>query len=240
VRPRYVVGVAATSDQRLDRVAERRRAAALARHYRDNEDLSIHEIARRLGRAPATVKAYLYDPTGERARAVKARYRGVCRGCGALTSARNGKGDAYEYCWQCRPGAAEQRWTRELVLAGPIRNAAVFVRLVTHPRAPARWRRARAAARRRLALAWHRHRPLWNLGNRPSRCAPRVEHPGRPLGYASILVDPESELRCPWGRFAHFCVRKPSRVHPQRAAKVVRPEITGELAEMGRHGVCVI
>jgi len=115
VRPRYVVGVAATSDQRLDRVAERRRAAALARHYRDNEDLSIHEIARRLGRAPATVKAYLYDPTGERARAVKARYRGVCRGCGALTSARNGKGDAYEYCWQCRPGAAEQRWTRELV-----------------------------------------------------------------------------------------------------------------------------
>ena len=66
-----------------DRVSERRRAAALARHYREQEDLTIAEIARRLGRAEATVKAYLYDPTGEKARAVKARYVGVCRGCGA-------------------------------------------------------------------------------------------------------------------------------------------------------------
>ena len=46
----------------LDRVEERRRAVALARHYRDEEDLSIAGIARRLGRAEATVKAYLYDP----------------------------------------------------------------------------------------------------------------------------------------------------------------------------------
>jgi predicted transcriptional regulator len=44
-----------------DRVGERRRAAALARHYRDQEGLTIAEIARRLGRAEATVKAYLYD-----------------------------------------------------------------------------------------------------------------------------------------------------------------------------------
>jgi hypothetical protein len=82
----------------VDRVHERRRAAALARHYRDQEGLPVAEIARRLGRAPATVKAYLYDPTGEKAREVKARYRGVCRGCGAATSARNGKGDPYAYC----------------------------------------------------------------------------------------------------------------------------------------------
>ena len=46
-----------------DRVRERRKAAALARHYRDVEGLSIAEIARRLGRAEATVKAYLYDPS---------------------------------------------------------------------------------------------------------------------------------------------------------------------------------
>jgi hypothetical protein len=82
----------------LDRVAARRCAAALARHYRDAEQLPIVEIARRLGRAPATVKAYLYDPTGEKARAVKARYRGYCRSCGADASPRNGKGDAYRCC----------------------------------------------------------------------------------------------------------------------------------------------
>jgi len=33
---------------------------------RDQEDLTIHEIARRLGRTDATVEAYVYDPTGER------------------------------------------------------------------------------------------------------------------------------------------------------------------------------
>ena len=89
----------------LDRVAERRRAAQLARHYRDQEGLAIAEIARRLGRAQATIKSYLYDPTGDKARAVKARYRGVCRGCGAPTAPRNGKGDAYAYCKRCHPGA---------------------------------------------------------------------------------------------------------------------------------------
>ena len=99
----------------LDRVQERRRAAALARHYRDEEGLSIAEIARRLGRAEATVKAYLYDPTGAKARAVKARYRGVCRGCGAPTTARGGKGDAYQFCKGCHPGAIAPTRTREWV-----------------------------------------------------------------------------------------------------------------------------
>jgi DNA-directed RNA polymerase specialized sigma24 family protein len=43
----------------LDRVTQRRRAAHLARHYRDQEGLAIAEIARRLGRAQATIKSYL-------------------------------------------------------------------------------------------------------------------------------------------------------------------------------------
>ena len=46
-----------------DRVSERRRATQVARHYRDQENLTITEIARQLGRADATVKAYLYDPS---------------------------------------------------------------------------------------------------------------------------------------------------------------------------------
>jgi AraC-like DNA-binding protein len=99
-----------------DRVAERRRAVALARHFREAEGLSIADIAARLGRSPATVKAYLYDPTGEKARAVKARYVGVCRGCGAYTQPRNGKGDAYAYCKRCHPGAIKRRWTRDGIL----------------------------------------------------------------------------------------------------------------------------
>jgi AraC-like DNA-binding protein len=100
-----------------DRVAERRRAVALARHFREVEGLSIAQIADRLGRSAATVKAYFYDPTGEKARAVKARYVGVCRGCGAYTQPRNGKGDAYAYCKRCHPGASQRRWTRELVIS---------------------------------------------------------------------------------------------------------------------------
>src|SRR5437763_4264442 len=101
----------------MSRVLERRRAVALARHYREFEGLTIAQIAEHLGRSPATVKAYFYDPTGEKARAVKARYQGVCRGCGAYTQPRNGKGDAYAYCKACHPGAIERRWTRKLVLA---------------------------------------------------------------------------------------------------------------------------
>jgi AcrR family transcriptional regulator len=112
-----VTGVAGyASSAATDRVIERRRAVALARHYREYEGLSIRQIADRLGRSPATVKAYFYDPTGEKARAVKARYHGVCRGCGAYTQPRNGKGDAYAYCKRCHPGAIERRWTRDRVL----------------------------------------------------------------------------------------------------------------------------
>jgi DNA-binding NarL/FixJ family response regulator len=47
----------------MSRVLERRRAVALARHYREIEGLSIRQIADRLGRSPATIKSYFYDPT---------------------------------------------------------------------------------------------------------------------------------------------------------------------------------
>jgi hypothetical protein len=46
-----------------DRVLERRRAVALAHHFREAEGLSINQISNRLGRSPATVKAYFYDPS---------------------------------------------------------------------------------------------------------------------------------------------------------------------------------
>ena len=46
-----------------DRVLERRRAVAMARHFREAEGLSIGQIADRLGCSPATIKAYFYDPS---------------------------------------------------------------------------------------------------------------------------------------------------------------------------------
>ena len=52
-----------TATSSTDRVVERRRAVALARHFREAEGLSIIQIAERLGRAPSTVKAYFYDPS---------------------------------------------------------------------------------------------------------------------------------------------------------------------------------
>ena len=115
-----------------------------------SNELPIAEIARRLGRAPATVKAYLYDPTGEKARAVKARYRGYCRTCGADTSPRNGKGDAYLYCRRCHPGAAARKWTRERVREAMRRWAELY------GRAPSSYDWSRTHARRRGAQAMRR------------------------------------------------------------------------------------
>jgi len=40
----------------------------------------------------------------------------LCRGCGAYTQPRHGKGDAYAYCKRCHPGASRPHWTRALVL----------------------------------------------------------------------------------------------------------------------------
>jgi hypothetical protein len=121
-----------------DRVLERRRAVALARHFCEAEGLSVAQIADRLGRSPATIKAYFYDPTGEQARAVKARYVGVCRGCGAYTQPRNGKGDAYAYCKACHPGAI----ALERLRSGDWPAASVVTRLFGS------WAAARATARR--------------------------------------------------------------------------------------------
>ena len=143
-----MTGKASTAE--TGRVLERRRAIAPARHYREFEGLSIRQIADRLGRSPATVKAYFYDPTGEKARTVKRRYQGVCRGCGAYTQPRNGKGDAYAYCKACHPGAIERLWTRERVLQAMRAWQARYGRL------PSSYDWSRTHARRRGGRALER------------------------------------------------------------------------------------
>ena len=103
-----------------DRVAERRRAVALARHFREAEGLSIAQIDRPSRPLAGDRQGVLLRPTGETARAVKARYQGVRRGCGAYTQARNGKGDADAYGKRCHPDAIVRRWTRELEISAKL------------------------------------------------------------------------------------------------------------------------
>jgi AraC-like DNA-binding protein len=82
-----------------DRGLERRRAVALARHFREAEDLSIAEIADRLGRSPATIKAYFYDPTGEKARGYKDKHRDRCAWRGERTAAKK-SATLCRRCWR--------------------------------------------------------------------------------------------------------------------------------------------
>jgi 5-methylcytosine-specific restriction endonuclease McrA len=96
------------------RVAERRQAAALARHYREAERLSVTEIAARLGRKPATVRSYLYDPDASKARELKKSYRGSCEGCGTPTSGGDGPSHAKALCPRCR-GRVSSTWSRERI-----------------------------------------------------------------------------------------------------------------------------
>jgi hypothetical protein len=89
------------------RAAERSRAVRLARYYHD-EGLAIAEIAALLGRAPATISSYLYDPDGVKTKRVKRRYRGTCRECGASTWG-SGPGTAAALCARCN-GASTRKW----------------------------------------------------------------------------------------------------------------------------------
>ena len=202
------------------RVLERRRAVALARHYREFEGLSIRQIADRLGRSPATVKAYFYDPTGEKARAVKARYVGVCRGCGAYTQPRNGKGDAYAYCKACHPGAIERRWTRERVLEAmrewraSLRAAADVLRLVAHARAPARGRGARATGPRRMAGGERGHAACSGAGLPPR---------GRVAASTWALLRRAALSRSsPIGHTGDLCAQSPGIARKIRGSEEVR------------------
>jgi hypothetical protein len=115
---------AAAADDPEDRSIRRRRKVLQAQHYR-HQGRSIQEIARLLGQAPATIKAYLYDPTGERARATKARYRGTCELCGAATSGADGKGRASRRCQRCKPQSLPE-WSRAKVRAAHRRWYALY------------------------------------------------------------------------------------------------------------------
>ena len=140
-----------TTERRpLDRVAERQRAVRLARHYREADGLTIAHIAQRLGRAPATVKGYFYDPTRERARAVKARYV-VCAAGAAPICSRATANATPIHCKACHPGAIRDALdTRERVL-GAMRQE--DRRLAGCPPLPLRQSKFDGGLRRRARFA---------------------------------------------------------------------------------------
>jgi hypothetical protein len=95
------------------RALGRRRNVLLAQHHREL-GWSIAQIAHLLDRAPATVRGYLHDPTGDKAKARRASYAGACERCGTPTSGADGKGRASRHCQRCKP-QSRARWTRETV-----------------------------------------------------------------------------------------------------------------------------
>lgn len=109
--------------------SERTRAAMLARHYRDHEHLAVGEIAQRLARTPATISAYLYDPTGAKTREVKRRYQGICETCGSPTWGA-GPRHAGRLCARCN-GRATLQWQPERIEAALRVWAAMFGRPAT-------------------------------------------------------------------------------------------------------------
>jgi hypothetical protein len=132
-----------------DRVVERRRAVALARHFRDAERLSIVQIADRLGRSPATIKAYFYDPTGERRLAPSRPATSACAGAAARTRSRaTARGTPTATARACHPRSIQPRWTCDLVIR------AMREWCARHERLPSSydWSRTHARQRGREAL----------------------------------------------------------------------------------------
>jgi hypothetical protein len=177
----YLLGVSSPSSLVYDRVSERRRAVALARHLREAEGVSITQIADRLGRSKATIKAYFYDPTGEKARAVKARYVGGVSRLRRLHPAAQRQGRRLPVLQALPPGRdpaevdAGAGARGDARMASTVRAPTVLIRLVAHPRPPARRRATRATDRGNLASPERRHRVVWDLGCGSER---RIATPG--------------------------------------------------------------
>jgi hypothetical protein len=151
-----------------DRVVVRRRAVALARRRREVEGFSIAQIADRLGRSSATVKAYFHDPTGGEGPRGQGQVRGRVSGPRRLHTASLRQGRRTGTATRAIPGRSSGAglgmgsW-RDGRLARALRPCAIVLRLVEDVRAPARGRGAAALGPRLLAVGERRHRCVGEL-----------------------------------------------------------------------------
>jgi hypothetical protein len=118
----------------------------------------------------------------------------VCRGCGAYTQPRNGKGDAYAYCKRCHPGAIERRWTQKRVVEAMLEWRHRYGRLPTSydwSRTHAR-RRGGAALERLARGEWPTASGVGNLFGTwaAARAAASGEDLGAPQTGGSEPVEP--------------------------------------------------
>lgn len=136
------------TSQTLARSVERARAAAIALHLRDSENLAPAEIAERLGVSASTVRSYLSDPDGSKSRSRREGYRGVCMHCGIRKTSGSGPTRSRTLCVPC---------ARELERLWPPERLLVSARdwLDAYGVAPnsTDWDRTRARARGGEALA---------------------------------------------------------------------------------------
>ncbi len=105
--------VAVMANQKpLARTIRRREQVARARRLRDQEGLSVKDIAVELDVRPSTIYGWLTDPEGKQASQRKQKLRGQCPSCHASTSP-TAAGEPDLLCRSC----AHRKWTRETVLA---------------------------------------------------------------------------------------------------------------------------
>lgn len=92
------------------RIRERQERAARAHELRA-QGLKVREIAVEMGLSMSTVSDYLADPTGEKKRAQRKRYRAAtkpCESCGEPTTRR--------WCRACIRAGVNTLWTRERIV----------------------------------------------------------------------------------------------------------------------------
>jgi transcriptional regulator len=115
-------------------VSSRAENYARVKALRD-KGLTIREITSKTGLSRSYVTALISDPTGEKDRIRKNRYRQPCPGlegkpCGRLMDGSNGRSKGPQHCAACQIEIqhAEKRWTRDAVIAAIQRWAAEYGR----------------------------------------------------------------------------------------------------------------